>query len=94
MKTLKNQEVANYLKNKFGDDYTLAEPWQCGIRQDDKTMTDTEYKCWNDAKDDLLTQVSNEDNKEEMNFVGYLRAKVVCDNKEEKNIIQFYIEKV
>ena len=36
MKKIYTQEVANYLNNKFGDDFTLAEPYPYWMEDRDK----------------------------------------------------------
>ena len=63
-----SKEVADYLNNKFGDDFTLAEPYPYWMKQPeeqepgcwlepDRTMTETEYKCWFDAAMDLRAEI-------------------------------------
>ena len=94
MRYNEKQEVRNYLNNKFGDDFTLTEPWPEWLRQESVPMTDTAYKCRCDAEDDLLMQVSNEADERESNLVGYLRMKVVNDDVEERNVICFCYEEV
>lgn len=94
MKTNENQEVRNYLNNKFGNDFTQTEPWPEWMRQETVPMTEREYKSWCDAEDELLMQVSNEAEEGLGQLVGYLRAKVVNDDVEERNVIVFYYEEV
>ncbi len=84
--------VADHLNNKFGDDFTMAEPWPDWMRQEDEPMTSTCIPC--DAGDDLLMQATSDENDDEKNHVGRLRIEVVCDNEEERNIVKFYYEKV
>ena len=94
MKTIINEEVANYLNNKFGDDFTLTEPYPERMSEENEPMTDTAYKCWCDAEDDLQMQVSNEDYEEHGNLVGYLRIRVVNDDEAQGNLIIFDYEEV
>lgn len=87
-------EVMNYLNNKFGNDFTQTEPWPEWMRQERVPMTDTACKCRCEAEDDLLQQVANEAEEGPGKLVGYLRAKVVNDDVEERNVIVFYYEEV
>ena len=94
MKGNENQEVMNYLNNKFGDDFTQTEPWPEWMRQERVPTADTAYKCRCEAEDDLLQQVANEAEEGPGKLVGYLRAKVVNYDVEERKVIVFYYEEV
>ena len=94
MKDIYNQGVMNYLNNKFGDDFTLTEPWPEWMRQESVPMTDIAYKCRCDAEDDLLMQVSNENYEEHGNLIGYLRIRVINDDEAQGNLITFDYEEV
>ena len=84
-----NQDVADYLNNKFGEDYAVVEPWM------KRPKTDTKYKCSCEAMDDLITQCYNEENgNQRKNLVGYLRPVVSNDDEAMRNVITFVYEKV
>ena len=68
-----DKEVADYLNNKFGDDFTLAEPYPYWMElpresfETEEPMTDMEYKCWCDAATELRMEILcelGEDNNE------------------------------
>ena len=90
MKHIVNQGVADYLNNKFGDDYTATEPWM------KRPRTDTEYKCRCEAMDDLMMECFNEEDEDykEKNLVGFIRLEVVSDDEAEGNLIKIVYEKV
>ena len=88
MKNNDNQGVADYLNNKFGDDFATTEPWMR------RPKTDTEYKCSCDAMDDLLTQVSNDEDEVMGNFIGKLKVCVINDDNEQRNKICFVYETI
>ncbi|MBO5631232.1 MAG: hypothetical protein J5965_19365 [Aeriscardovia sp.] len=73
MKNTYNQEVENYLNNKFGDDFSLAEPYPYWMISQEKTMNqrkakkELEFKCWCEVMDDLLMQIAEEADEAEMN---------------------------
>lgn len=94
MDRIVNQEVADYLNNKFGADLTLGEPWPDWMRQENKPMTDTRYKCLCDAKDDLLMQVFNDENEIKGNLVGHLLMQVCNDDEMQANVVRFCYEEV
>ena len=94
MRNTNIQEVRDYLNNKFGEDFTLAEPWPEWMKQERAPMTDTAYKCLCDAEDDLLMQVSCEEEERQDMLVGEVRVMAVNDNVEEKNVIVFCYEEV
>jgi len=74
-----SKEVARYLNNKFGSDFTETEPypyWMEAPNQEegqecwlvpDSTMTEVEYKCWCDAANELrieiLCELGEDDNE-------------------------------
>lgn len=97
MKTIIEQGVANYLNNKFGDDFTLAEPWPEWMRLENNQRADVRYKCWCEAEDDLLVQLFQEEGEKEeceVNVAGYLRLQVSNDDENERNIISLCYEEV
>ena len=77
MKHFYKKEEADYLNNKFGDDFTLAEPYSDWIKPQEKSMNqlkamkELEFKCWCDVMDDLLQQIAQEEGDDERNIVGY-----------------------
>ena len=88
MQQISNQGVADYLNNKFGDDFSSMEPWMTRPR------TDTEYKCSCEAMDDIIMQCYNEENDSHMNPVGYLRIVVSNDDEQQRNVISFVYEEI
>ena len=65
-----SKEVADYLNNKFGDDFTLAEPYPYWMKapeqkneeekrrfEQDGAMTATAYKCWCDTENELRIDI-------------------------------------
>ena len=71
MKYTYSKEVAAYLNNKFGDDFTMTEPYPYWMKapdqkedvepecwqEPDRPMTATEYKCWHDCLLDLEQEI-------------------------------------
>ena len=90
MQYVSNQGVADYLNNKFGDDFATTEPWMKRHR------TDTAYKCRCEAMDDLMMECLNEEDEDykEKNLVGFIRLEVVSDDEAEGNLIKIVYEKV
>ena len=72
IRTLKDiyfTEVAEYINNKFGDDYTLTEPYP--EEKEPETTTNNYYRAWYDETDEWLMPMDNYD--DEKNIVGYLK---------------------
>jgi hypothetical protein len=89
MQFVKNQGVADYLNNKFGDDYASVEPW---MRRQKKSKTEVAFNAWCEVMDDLLAECGTEE--DQMNLVGYLRPVVSNDDEAMRNVITFVYEKV
>ena len=84
-----SKEVADYLNNKFGDDYAAVEPW---MRRQEKPKTEVAFNAWCEVMDDLLAECETEE--DQMNLVGYLRAEIVSDDEQMSNEIRIVYEKV
>ena len=89
MQYVKNQGVADYLNNKYGDDYASVEPW---MRRQEKSKTEVAFNAWCEVMDDLLAECGTEE--DHMNLVGYLRAEIVSDDEQKSNEIRIVYEKV
>ena len=73
-----NEGAANYLNNKFGDDFTEAEPYPYWMKPQgrSKAMKELEFKCWCEVMDDLLMQIEQEEGDDEKNIVGFYNEEV------------------
>lgn len=74
MKIVYSKEVTDYLNNKFGDDFTLAEPYPYWMKapdgkedtepgcwiEPDRPMTATGCECWYDTALDLRLEILDE----------------------------------
>ena len=89
MQYVKNQGVADYLNNKFGDDYASVEPW---MRRQKKSKTEVAFNAWCEVMDDLLAECEAEE--DHRNIVGYLRAEIVSNDEQMRNEIRIVYEKV
>ena len=89
MEFVKNQGVADYLNNKFGDDYASVEPW---LKRKEQPKTEVAFNAWCEVMDDLLAECEAEE--DHMNIVGRLRTVVSNDDEARRNVITFVYEKV
>ena len=87
MNQIISQGAADYLNNKFGEDFTETEPW---MRRQEKT--EVAFNAWCEVMDDLLAECETEEGQ--MNHVGYLRPVVSNDDEAMRNVITFVYEKV
>lgn len=89
MEKIISQGVADYLNNKFGDDYASVEPW---MKRQEKPKTEVAFNAWCEVMDDLLAECRTEE--DQMNLVGYVRAEIVSDDEQMGNQIRIVYEKV
>ena len=69
MNSILNQGVADYLNNKFGEDFTQAEPYYAiTLNRPQRIMI---VKDWNKA-DEWMRREYEEAQKEEKNLVGFV----------------------
>ena len=69
MDKIYNQEVADYLNNKFGDDFTMAEPFYSITLDRPKRIVIV--KDWNKVNTKKRRQYEKAQ-KEQMNLVGFV----------------------
>ena len=69
-----NQGVADYLNNKYGDDYTMAEPFFGNPIHLEQEIKEIVLRNWSDEMDAIIRRYYRESDGNEMkNLLGFIR---------------------
>ena len=73
MQNLYNQEVADYLNNKFGDDYTMSQPTFVNPIKLEQEPKEVVFRNWSRDMDDVIRRYYTENDRDEKeNLVAFV----------------------